>query len=286
MGHRVNATSFRLRNTWENFGNFKELKKGNNNLKNLQLKEYITSVCSSRSKLLFDFRMVRSLNTILVFFSIYPLDKRINSRKNFYSKRKYERLKDILTLRMKYYSKLDYYGVGAGKMDIKCFFRKKHSYRRRLLQKDKQFLYKNKFYKDFSYMFDMVGVSFKTQSVDLLAKGIAFFFKKTRRQLYFLNLVQSILLHHYVNQVNNFRVLGFKVEIHGKINGKARKKKKIIFGGSMPLNTINANIKYRFIKIPSKFGIFGLRVWLFLSNKSFYRSKFFNFKRFKRFLEI
>jgi small subunit ribosomal protein S3 len=58
-------------------------------------------------------------------------------------------------------------------------------------------------------------------------------------------------------------IKGYRIEIKGKMNGRPRKKKRVISSGPMPFSSINSNINYFFSESFTKYGVFGIKVWLF-----------------------
>lgn len=62
-------------------------------------------------------------------------------------------------------------------------------------------------------------------------------------------------------------IFGVKIQISGKINGRSRKRKKILAVGPMSLQTISNDIDYSYKVVVTKFGVFGVKVWLFRGQK-------------------
>lgn len=81
-------------------------------------------------------------------------------------------------------------------------------------------------------------------------------------KLFFFN---PILGEFFKNKQN---IIGFKIKLKGKINGKPRKKKIIIQYGKISTTTIYQNIDYSYEQVITKTGVFGLKIWLFYENTS------------------
>jgi len=58
-------------------------------------------------------------------------------------------------------------------------------------------------------------------------------------------------------------IMGLRVLISGKLNGRPRKKKKEFRFGIMPLQALSYDIDYSYRVVVTKFGVFGIKIWLF-----------------------
>lgn len=282
MGHKVNALSFRLKTVWDFFWYFKN-RNDILNIKDLQLKNYLNKICLKKNKILYNFSILRNLGKIVIFFDLYALTN-FNYKK---LKKEYKILKKILNFRLKLYINFYFYGDNFKVDSIFLFFRKNFNKFKKAKKKEKKFLKYYRFYINIRQIFNLIRVSFSKLSSELLLKGIRFFFKKVpgKRQRFFFNIISNIMFFFFKNYTGIKKILGFKLEIKGKINGKMRKKKQKMSGGSMPLSTVSYNISFDFIKILTKYGIFGFKFWFFLSNSTYYSKKFFNFKKFEKYLK-
>ncbi len=62
----------------------------------------------------------------------------------------------------------------------------------------------------------------------------------------------------------NPKILGYKLQIKGRINGSKRKRKNTFQEGCIPLSTLNKDIKYTFDEFITKAGICSLKMWFYL----------------------
>lgn len=63
-------------------------------------------------------------------------------------------------------------------------------------------------------------------------------------------------------------VLGFKVLAKGRVDGATIKRKEQISWGRMPLSKLTADIDYAFRPVLTKYGIVGIKVWLYKGDKN------------------
>lgn len=61
----------------------------------------------------------------------------------------------------------------------------------------------------------------------------------------------------------NPKILGYKIQIKGRINGSKRKRKNIFQEGRIPLSSLNKDIKYTFDEFITKAGICSLKMWFY-----------------------
>lgn len=57
--------------------------------------------------------------------------------------------------------------------------------------------------------------------------------------------------------------LGIKIQVSGRLNGVDIARSEKFFKGSIPLNKFNANIDYAVNHANTKYGIIGIKVWLY-----------------------
>lgn len=57
--------------------------------------------------------------------------------------------------------------------------------------------------------------------------------------------------------------LGIKIQVSGRLNGAEIARSEKFFSGNIPLNRFNANIDYAVHHANTKFGIIGIKVWLY-----------------------
>lgn len=72
-------------------------------------------------------------------------------------------------------------------------------------------------------------------------------------------------------------VTGFKISISGRINGKFRARTQSYFFGSLKRSYINTGLRYTQMSALNIHGLYGIKVWMNVSEKSF-RMKHINLK--------
>jgi len=63
------------------------------------------------------------------------------------------------------------------------------------------------------------------------------------------------------------RIIGVQFTLTGRLKGKPRSKKKKIVVGKLSCQTINSKINYSCIHAYTKYGKFGLKLWLHYGNR-------------------
>jgi len=97
--------------------------------------------------------------------------------------------------------------------------------------------------------------------MNILSKYIARTIKKKKNNRGYLNFINRILKEYYKM---NPKILGYKIQIKGRINGSKRKRKNTFQEGCIPLSTLNKDIKYTFDEFITKAGICSLKMWFYL----------------------
>jgi len=275
MGHKVNALSFRLKKRWDSLYFFKDKKKLNNFiLQDISIRKYISQVCFHQKKIAYNFKIFRCSDSLFLFFKIYPFMKY-----SFLKNQKFKKLrrkKENKSKKLQTYLKLPYIknlNIHLSK-NICNFFKikkvfifsfKSFTYKKRNNRFIKIFFKNLYFQKKFLNIANLVSSSLLNKSSKLLSLGISEFFKKEIKHNQFIRLLNRVLFIYF----KNFFILkkkkllkGYRIEIKGKINGKPRKKKKIICSGPMPFSSVDSNITYFFSESFTKYGTFGIKVWL------------------------
>ena len=268
MGHKVNALSFRLRKRWDSLYFFKNKNNLNNFIiQDIRLREYINNVCFHQKKISYDFRIFRCSGSLFIFFKAFSFlmnkgMRRKNLKKN--SKlQKYTNLPYIKSLN-NHLSKNICNFFKIKKVFIFCFkngFPKKRN--NRFI---KCFFQKDFYKKNFLNISNLISSSLINKSSKILSLGISEFLKKEVKHNQVLRLINKILFIYYKHffLIKNKKILkGYRIEIKGKINGRPRKKKRVISSGPMPFSSIDCNINYFFSESFTKYGKFGVKVWLF-----------------------
>jgi len=100
----------------------------------------------------------------------------------------------------------------------------------------------------------------KKNSAKLLAEFLAFQFSVLKRHNYFLNFLKRVLILMLNSELS--LINGIKLSIKGRLNGKPRAKNKMLLIGKVPLNSLDAKINYSSSVGYSKYGTFGIKVWI------------------------
>ena len=276
MGHKVNALSFRIRKNWDSFYFFKNKNILNNFIiQDIQLREYINQICFHQKKIAYNFKFFRSSDSLFIFLQIYSflkydLRKKIKKKNN-------KKLVLNKNQKLEQYKKLPYIknlNIHLSK-NISNFFKIKKvfifsfkgiTYKSRNKRFLRYYLKNYIFRKNFSKIVDLVSFSLINKSSKLLSLGIAEILKKEIKHNQVFSLLNKILFtyfKYFFLTKNKSLLKGYRIEIKGKINGRPRKKKRVISNGSMPFSSSDANISYFFSESFTKYGIFGIKVWLF-----------------------
>ena len=85
--------------------------------------------------------------------------------------------------------------------------------------------------------------------------------KNHTRFFFFLKLIFRTLI--YNSHFKNGNIKGIKCIIGGRIQGKIRSNRNNFQIGHIPIQSISKNIDYSKIHIPTNYGVFGLKLWVF-----------------------
>lgn len=108
------------------------------------------------------------------------------------------------------------------------------------------------------YLVHLIITSFIVKSPQLLGIIIGRYLKKNIKSFnFFLNYLSRTLLPLY--SFSNLR--GLKIQFKGRLGTSLRKRTSVILFGSMPLQTINSNIKYSFTETFTIYGVCGIKIW-------------------------
>lgn len=109
--------------------------------------------------------------------------------------------------------------------------------------------------------FMLLGASALSSSV--MAFVVCEIFKKHTRHWLIFRFLKNALSTH-VDRSSS--VIGLRLLISGKINGRSRKGKKEFRFGIMPLQAVSNDIDYSYRVVVTKFGVFGIKLWLLRSS--------------------
>jgi ribosomal protein S3 len=99
----------------------------------------------------------------------------------------------------------------------------------------------------------------------IISKYIIRTVKKKKIHRGYLNFINRILKEYYKM---NSKILGYKFQIKGRINGSKRKRKLVYQEGQIPLSSLNKNIQYTFDEFLTKSGICSVKMWFYLKNSN------------------
>ena len=110
------------------------------------------------------------------------------------------------------------------------------------------------------YLVHLIFTSFIYKSPKILGVIISRYLKKNIKSFnFFFNFLSRTLLPIY-----SFSSLkGLKIQFKGRLGTSLRKRTSTILFGSMPLQTINSNIKYSFTESITIYGICGIKIWYY-----------------------
>ena len=117
-----------------------------------------------------------------------------------------------------------------------------------------------RFNRNYKHIIKLFALSSYLQEPLLLVMVIKRLFKMPRRNFLVLRLIKTYLDLIYLF---NRDLLGVKFQIKGKFNNSLRTRKMLYQRGQIPLQTINANVRYASESVTNKAGTFGIRVWYY-----------------------
>ena len=121
-------------------------------------------------------------------------------------------------------------------------------------------------------------ISIKTKNVTGFCYLLAKTFKRKSYPHKQLISFATKLFTRLMHQESNF--IGFRINFKGRINGKMRAKKLYVQKGRVSLQTIYATIAYSSKTSYSRYGTFGLRIWLCFTESTINYINFINKKTF------
>lgn len=97
---------------------------------------------------------------------------------------------------------------------------------------------------------------------ELISLLVVRLLKKHKRHWLVIRFLRRVVRFYYAK----YKVLsGLKIKVSGKINGRRRKKKRVVLFGSLPLQTFEKDVDYSYRIAVTKFGVFGVKVWAVIS---------------------
>lgn len=107
-----------------------------------------------------------------------------------------------------------------------------------------------------------IAFALKNQSADILLNLCIEKLKEVPngRHHLVLNIFQSCLPLYLMESKE---VIGVRIQVSGNLQGSERKKKRVVQVGTIPLQTISSNVKFVYKPAITKYGVFGVKVWMF-----------------------
>jgi len=65
----------------------------------------------------------------------------------------------------------------------------------------------------------------------------------------------------------NKRVEGARISIAGRLNGADMARTEFVKDGNLPLQTLRADVDYAYVKAVTKYGVIGVKVWIYKGEK-------------------
>jgi hypothetical protein len=269
MGHKVNATSFRIKKNWDSsyFLN-NSLKLKNYIFEDISIRKYIERICIHQDKIILNFKTFRDNKTLVVFLKVFYWK---NYRNKFLRTKKKNKLAIYYNLsKLSNLAKHIKFNLQKflNNFDVLVYINQaktqKKFYKPLILKKLETFKYNTFFRKSVNF----IRSSFETKSSKLLGISIARSLERTPKHVKFLSFLKkllSVFINFFQYNRGSTSVKGYRIEINGKFNGKGRAKKKVIAKGPMPLSTIDANVVYSFSEAFTKYGTFGVKVWFYIA---------------------
>jgi len=170
------------------------------------------------------------------------------------------------------------------KYNIKIFFLKSHfklnNYQKNLrfyiykyLKKKRRRLKDKKILKFLS----ICQIAFTLGKMNIISKYIVRTIKKKKIHRGYLNFINRILKEYFKM---NSKILGYKLQVKGRVNGAKRKRKLVYQEGRIPLSSLDKNIQYTFDEFTTKSGVCSVKMWFYLKDSNKIK-KLFKLKKIK-----
>ncbi len=158
------------------------------------------------------------------------------------------------------------------KYNIKLFFLKAHfklnNYQKNLrfyiykyLKKKRRRLKDKKILKFLS----ICQIAFTLGKMNIISKYIVRTIKKKKIHRGYLNFINRILKEYFKM---NSKILGYKLQVKGRVNGAKRKRKLVYQEGRIPLSSLDKNIQYTFDEFITKSGVCSVKMWFYLKDST------------------
>lgn len=152
----------------------------------------------------------------------------------------------------------------------KCYYNKNYIYNliffsKSIYLKNKKYI--NLYFLNFLNKNFLTKIKFKFNFVLLKYPLISTYFilkYLSNKILYSKNSLRKIIPQFILLINKKFKIKGFKCIVSGRINGIQIAKSEIFKFNECSLQNKNLNIKYNSINIITKYGLLGIKIWLFL----------------------
>lgn len=153
------------------------------------------------------------------------------------------------------------------KYNIKLFILKTHfnlvPYQKNLSLIFKYLKKKHKVKFKFKKILDICSLALATGKVNMISKLIQQNLENKKIHKGYLRFINKILTDFF--KIHS-KLLGYRLQIKGRINGAKRKRKLVFQQGKIPLNTLKNNIQYTFDEFKTKSGICSIKMWFYLKD--------------------
>jgi hypothetical protein len=96
--------------------------------------------------------------------------------------------------------------------------------------------------------------------LDYVGKSFCSIHKKNHVR--YFKLISNIFNFIVFKNAKNNPIFGLKLQISGKLKGKAMASQQLIACGSMPTQTLNKNITFGKMHVYTTYGVFGFKLWV------------------------
>lgn len=87
-----------------------------------------------------------------------------------------------------------------------------------------------------------------------------------KNHLRYFKLISSVFNFLLTKSVDKNKILGIKLQVSGKLMGKAIASQQIVSNGSIPTQTLNKNIFFEKLHAYTIYGVFGFKMWIHRNN--------------------
>lgn len=237
------------------------------------IKNYLKYLFSKKRKYIIDIKIKYQFNKLLIYLFTYNRPKKhpywfklIRRRRNFLKdkkkkKRRNHKLKIILIKKLsKFLRSLNL------NLEVKLFrikLNETHLVHKKYLAEHPKSIKRifNNFGRSLP-LYRIFTMAILCRNSSILSYFIQRGLQKTIRHRQYLKQINKTLKDSYRFGLHN-NLLGYKIQIKGRINGRNRKKISQIKSGRLPLHKIDTDISYDFKEIKTIYGMLSIKVWLY-----------------------